>query len=740
MTINIDKLNAEELSNLVKVLTKINDDSSAVQVSPNTAFQPDIYPAVDAGAVPWEKLNKNAKKTMFEIMNMLYQGGRNRVFLLGSEGAGKTWLTTNLAANADHFVSLLSLPRGDELSFYKVTSDHLQAPWPDNFSNWLVNEIAQPGKKISNMIFVADSVDVAYNVGKAMPNAKIILELNYEEHDSLMRAPIHPDRFWSGWHDIFLNEIRYTPEELVRTLSFNGVSFAESLNIFTLSTSNKETVKCWSRGFKRNEEFDFTPKKHTAKTKNNFSNWSEVLDYFVSYFLENASGSIYYNDDPSHGVLENVGLFASRWQRFCANLKFMANDAVERIIEAIETEEEAEAFWNSDDDEFYFNILCHCEKENLILSCVEEIFTLSEESQLDGDGNYCDDCEMDINEFNSYSLGALNANKKEQVTEEPLKFSKISTLGNRLKKKIKGQEEAIDRIVQGLSVVAAGLQSEEKPLRSLLLLGPTGVGKTELAKILADEVFSTPLSLLRLDMSEYSQSHEAAKFMGSPPGYVGFEDGGQLSKHLQKHPRSLILLDEVEKAHHSIWDQFLQVFDAGRMTDNRGNVIDFSQCLIVMTSNLGVKEALRPSSGFSNNDKDAQLSLRRINMEASVKKQVEQFFRPEFINRLDDIIIFQELSEKVLIDILNNEIEKINDKLKARGYSLQVSSEFKNFILDKSDVSKFGARELQRNVYKEITVPISLEMMHSNVAKNMRIVLESGKIAIKNRVVKQGRK
>jgi ATP-dependent Clp protease ATP-binding subunit ClpA len=311
--------------------------------------------------------------------------------------------------------------------------------------------------------------------------------------------------------------------------------------------------------------------------------------------------------------------------------------------------------------------------------------------------------------------GAASAesSESEETLAAPshLVFGDFDTLTDRLENEVIGQPGAVEAVVEGLLVPAAGLNDSTKPVRSMMFLGPTGVGKTKLALTLAAELMIDPLNVVRLDMSEYSQQNEAVKLFGAPPGYVGHGQGGALTTPVEKNPRSLILLDEVEKAHPMIWDSFLQVFDSGRMTTGAGKVIDFSQTVIVMTSNLGSRELARKSAGFliGNNSVTAKSDAE---IQSTIFKEVEQFFKPEMINRIDDLIIFKDLSLETTRKIVSKEIDLVRHRANLAGYSLEEpNDDIIEAILQKTDVSKYGARQIQRTVLKYISNPIARSML-----------------------------
>lgn len=310
------------------------------------------------------------------------------------------------------------------------------------------------------------------------------------------------------------------------------------------------------------------------------------------------------------------------------------------------------------------------------------------------------------------SSGSQTASEPEE-SNKPIAstYSDFETLPERIKKEVIGQDDAVDAIVEGLLVPAAGLNDQDKPIRTMMLLGSTGVGKTKLALTLANELMEDPMNVVRLDMSEYATRNEAIKLFGSPPGYIGHGQGGVLTNAVMQSPRSLILLDEVEKADPMVWDAFLQVFDAGRMTDGSGNVVDFRNTVIVMTSNLGTRQLARKSSGFA----AMRTSVETMTPDAvrsSMMREVHEYFKPELVNRIDEFIVFQQLSQETARKILAKEIGLVYKRAELAGFEIsEPSTDIIDALLLKSDVTQYGARDIQRTVLKNLSSPIARSML-----------------------------
>ena len=277
-----------------------------------------------------------------------------------------------------------------------------------------------------------------------------------------------------------------------------------------------------------------------------------------------------------------------------------------------------------------------------------------------------------------------------------------------LNKKVIGQKEPIESIANAIRRTRAGLQSSNRPIGSFMFLGPTGVGKTELSKALAKYLFNDNASMTRIDMSEYMEKHSVSRMIGSPPGYIGYEQGGALTESIRRKPYQIILLDEIEKAHPDIFNILLQVLDDGRLTDGQGRTVDFSNTLLIMTSNIGAEHY--PS------DKPVSDSIKN-----KINDEVNKSFRPEFLNRIDDILIFNSLNQDHLKEIVELQIEEMNDLLVSQDLVLKIDDKAKEWLLKKGFDSKFGARPMRRTLEKYIQNPLS-EMIIQEKIKNGDII------------------
>ena len=298
---------------------------------------------------------------------------------------------------------------------------------------------------------------------------------------------------------------------------------------------------------------------------------------------------------------------------------------------------------------------------------------------------------------------------------------KLLNLETNLHKRVIGQEEAVSAVSRAIRRNRAGLQSEKRP-PSFIFVGPTGVGKTELAKSLAYEMFGSEDSIIRIDMSEYMESHSTSKLIGAPPGYVGYDDAGQLTEKVKRKPYSIILLDEIEKAHPDVFNILLQVLDDGKLTDSQGNTVNFANTIIIMTSNAG-SNLNNNSIGFGKQTVD----------KSKIEDSLKDVFRPEFLNRVDEIIVFNSLNKEELLQIVDLMLKDTVKALRQKDISFEITDEAKQFILEKGTNIKFGARPLRRAIQRYIEDEISEKILRSEIVdgQNVKVGLKDGNLIFK---------
>src|SRR5712675_1225282 len=329
----------------------------------------------------------------------------------------------------------------------------------------------------------------------------------------------------------------------------------------------------------------------------------------------------------------------------------------------------------------------------------------------------------DIEEVVSRWTGVPVTSIKEEETQKLLRVEE------ELHKRVLSQDKAISALARSIRRSRAGLKSPHRPIGSFLFLGPTGVGKTEVARTLAHFLFGSDKSLIRFDMSEFMEKHSVSKLIGSPPGYVGYEEGGQLTERVKRSPYSVVLLDEIEKAHPDVFNILLQVLEDGQLTDGLGNTVDFKNVIIVMTSNIGARHLMkRKGLGFSS-DKEETVNDK---VEELVRQEVKKTFNPEFLNRLDEVIIFQALTDADLIQILELLVQQLNGNLAQRHITITVTEEAKRWILDKTLVDRsYGARPLRRALQKYIEDPLSEALIQGTITTRpafIEVFLEDNKL------------
>jgi ATP-dependent Clp protease ATP-binding subunit ClpC len=301
--------------------------------------------------------------------------------------------------------------------------------------------------------------------------------------------------------------------------------------------------------------------------------------------------------------------------------------------------------------------------------------------------------------------------------------NKLAELPDRIKGKVIGQDEAVAKVVKAIQRNRAGLKDPNKPIGSFIFLGQTGVGKTQLAKVLARELFDSESALIRIDMSEYMEKFAISRLVGAPPGYVGYEEGGQLTEKIRRKPYAVVLLDEIEKAHPDVFNMLLQVLDDGHLTDSLGRTIDFRNTIIIMTSNIGARKLkdFGQGVGFGTSAKESQADA---NSKSIIENALKKAFAPEFLNRVDDVMVFNNLDREDIHKIIDIELDQLFARIRDLGYKLTLTDKAKDYIADKGFDKEYGARPLKRAIQKYIEDALAEEIINSNLQEGDAITMD----------------
>jgi ATP-dependent Clp protease ATP-binding subunit ClpC len=305
-----------------------------------------------------------------------------------------------------------------------------------------------------------------------------------------------------------------------------------------------------------------------------------------------------------------------------------------------------------------------------------------------------------------------------KLTEE--ETAKLLRMEDELHKRVVGQENAIKSVSQAIRRTRAGLKDPKRPSGSFIFLGPSGVGKTETAKTLAEFLFGDESSLIQLDMSEYMEKHTVSRLVGSPPGYVGYEEGGQLTEAVRRKPFSVVLFDEIEKAHPDVFNTLLQILEDGRLTDSQGRTVDFKNCVIIMTSNLGTADLRKTSVGFAKTSE----AITYERMKEKVNDALKQHFRPEFLNRIDEVIVFHELSREEVTEIVDLMMKRVRSQLESQGLGLELTQEAKFLLVDKGHDPSLVARPLRRAIQRMVEDPLSEKLLWKEFRAGETIIVD----------------
>ena len=305
-----------------------------------------------------------------------------------------------------------------------------------------------------------------------------------------------------------------------------------------------------------------------------------------------------------------------------------------------------------------------------------------------------------------------------KLTEE--ETARLLRMEDELHKRVIGQQDAIRAVSQAIRRTRAGLKDPKRPSGSFIFLGPSGVGKTETAKTLAEFLFGDEGSLIQLDMSEYMEKHTVSRLVGSPPGYVGYEEGGQLTEAVRRKPFSVVLFDEIEKAHPDVFNALLQILEDGRLTDSQGRSVDFKNTVIIMTSNLGTADLRKASVGFAKTSE----AVTYEKMKHKVNDALKAHFRPEFLNRIDDVIVFHELTKDEITEIIDLMIKRVRTSLESQGLGLELTQAAKYYVVDKGYDPTMGARPLRRALQRLVEDPLSEKILWKEFRAGETIIVD----------------
>jgi ATP-dependent Clp protease ATP-binding subunit ClpC len=311
-------------------------------------------------------------------------------------------------------------------------------------------------------------------------------------------------------------------------------------------------------------------------------------------------------------------------------------------------------------------------------------------------------------------------------------MQKLLAIEDELAKSVVGQKDAVAALAKALRRARTDLKDPKRPIGCFALLGPTGVGKTLLARTLAEQMFGSNQALIQLDMSEYMEKFTVSRLIGSPPGYVGYEEGGQLTEKVRRQPYSVVLFDEIEKAHPDVTNMLLQILEEGKLTDSLGRVVDFRNTIVLLTSNVG-SEALRKqgSMGFAKSSDDASYEA----MRGRVLDEAKKFFRPEFLNRLDDIVVFRSLGKPELNTILDLEVAKVLERIRRKNVTVVLDDKAREFLIEKGFDPQYGARPMRRSIEKHLEDPLAEEILRGTLidGEPVTVTADKDKLLFKQR-------
>lgn len=635
-------------------------NNNEIEISVRTVDQDDSY-----SPMMYENLPAELQSEINDIAAELIDPDRGHLAITGTAQSGKTLLLHNAVGNMHRYTDRLNR---DPLVFVRLGEDEMNviSTLKNSYNTYrtaLMKELNV--KNESDLVFVVENPVIASRLFNYSKTARIILEVNRATFMQMVRQENSGDtKIWSSWEFIDLTDILLKKNDLIN---------------FVYETIHE----------KMKEVYNVTITK-------------KMVTLFVSHVVNQIPGIMGTEGELRNRLFVPVGIWLLAIRRMAGILGLSETSAyhnksgnlvISRLISRVfdDNARVFDEFAAIDDEEDMLGInVEHSNGDRYRIPVPKEFLNLMRDSVTE------EDVENDG-----------------EPEDSRLVFNDLETIDTVLHENVMGQDSALEKIVEGLTIPAAKLNDTRKPIRSMLFLGPTGVGKTETALTLAKCVArDEEMNVVRIDMSEYSQAHEVAKLLGAPPGYAGFEKGGILTSAIAKNPKSIVLLDEVEKAHPKIWDSFLQILDAGRMTDGVGKQVDFTQTIVIMTSNIGSSDLQSKGVGFSALSEEQAYAKRVSDSSNIVMEAIEKEFRPELINRIDEIISFNEISKDTARKIAAKEIGILVDRMSSNGFSLDtVSDDIINVIISESNISKYGAREIQRVILRNISNPVAHEIL-----------------------------
>ena len=624
------------------------------------------------------ELPRKIKDTIDNMATSLLDPKKRKVVVYGHPLTGKTYLIHQLAQHVNNYTRHLKKHPG-EIHFYRVSSqilvDASEQVGVESIEDFIDFICAHEFLSEDQVCLVTEEVDLATALMLTETSARIVVEMSYGGLQAVM------DSEGSGKTKVWMSLDYYDTEECL-SLSVEDMSYvlgeATALDAALffkskLVDSEMESLelpkRIISRAVLKNKDLLTKDKKNHEVLVAPFGVWSEVV------------------------------------RSVCSLASFSRSSELRT-------------------KKGNFSIAALTDK---VMENCEEIFSPFTED--DSDNHIIVSGNGDMPVMFRIATSAEEDEEPQQKEIKPLSYNTPQSVLKTLKQNVIGQDSAIDAVVRGLLVPMAGMSRGNRPLRSYLFCGPTGVGKTETASVLSKCLAKEDVNLVRIDMSEFSEHHEPAKLFGAPPGYVGYESGGILTSAVIENPQSIILLDEIEKAHPDIWDSFLQILDAGRMTDGQGRVADFTNSIIIMTSNIGASEAAKTASGFSVlSDAEAYLD-RKARSQSTVTKAIKKTFKPEMINRIDEIVFFNELDKSTIKKIVLKEINGISSRMPKKQTLGSIPSDIVEEILSRSNVTEYGAREVQRVVRKSVEDTIAEAIILGKKAPGtVKLAMSDGQI------------